>query len=224
MLLLADRQRVRSIWSYVYDNYYEKYDWLRIGGDDLLLIVENLRLYLESEENRAASNGGVYLHDGTETTQTPLFLGRQFAYMGDMNDIFISGESGYTMNKATLKTRVVDCLPNYSPHAHTFSEDTKVARLLRKKGIFPYETKDETGAERHMPFIPGNHFRYRILTDPAQKKRDWYAKYSINIKEGLAHCAARSVAFHYVKHHSMKRFFALLYGLCPKEYPPAVLS
>ena len=40
-------QKVRSMWSYVYDNYYEEYDWFHIGGDDLYLLVENLRLYLD---------------------------------------------------------------------------------------------------------------------------------------------------------------------------------
>jgi len=77
-------QKVRSMWSYVYDNYYEKYDWFHIGGDDLYVIVENLRLYLESEEIQTAQNGGIYLPLGNETTQTPLFMGRRFAYMGDM--------------------------------------------------------------------------------------------------------------------------------------------
>jgi glycoprotein-N-acetylgalactosamine 3-beta-galactosyltransferase len=75
-------QKVRSMWSYIYDNFYDDYDWFHIGGDDLYLIVENLRLYLESEEIRTAANGGIYLPNGDETTQTPLFLGRRFAYMG----------------------------------------------------------------------------------------------------------------------------------------------
>jgi hypothetical protein len=54
--------------------------------------VENLRYYLESEEIRTAANGGVFLPDGNESNkQTPLLLGRRFAYQGDMNDIFDSG-------------------------------------------------------------------------------------------------------------------------------------
>jgi glycoprotein-N-acetylgalactosamine 3-beta-galactosyltransferase len=208
-------QKVRSMWAYIYDNYYEKYDWFHIGGDDLYLIVENLRLYLESEEIRTASNGGIYLPDGTETMQTPLFLGRRFAYQGDMNDIFNSGGSGYTLNKAALKSIVVEGLPKIFPHAHTFSEDTMIARVLRQGfGVYPYETKDETGGERYMPFMPGHHYGYRMPADPSQ---DWYARYSINIKTGLDHCAARSVAFHYVKGTSMYRLHALLYHLCPDD-------
>lgn len=145
-------QKVRSMWSYVYDNYYEKYDWFHIGGDDLYLIIENLRLYLESEEILTAQNGGIYLPSGDEKTQTPLFLGRRFKYLGDPNDIFNSGGSGYTMNKAALKLLVVDGFPNYFPHLKTFSEDTMVARILRKMGVYPYDTKDEEGGERYNPF------------------------------------------------------------------------
>jgi glycoprotein-N-acetylgalactosamine 3-beta-galactosyltransferase len=207
-------QKVRSMWSYIYDNYYEKYDWFHIGGDDLYLIVENLRYYLESEEIRTASNGGIYLPDGTETVQTPLFLGRRFAYQGDMNDIFNSGGSGYTMNKAALKTLVVDAFPKYFQHAHTFSEDTMIAHIFRNFGIFPYETKDEAGGERYMPFMPGHHYGYRM---PEDHSKDWYARYSINIKEGVDHCAARSIAFHYIKGEAMTRIHALLYHFCPAD-------
>jgi len=208
-------QKVRSMWSYIYDNYYEKYDWFHIGGDDLFVLVENLRYYLESEEIRTASNGGMYLPEGNETMQTPLFLGRRFAYLGNMDEIFISGGSGYTMNKASLKLLVTELMPNYFPHRKTFSEDTMVAELLRKMSVFPYDTKDEAGGERYMPFDPANHLAYRLPKDPS--KGDWYVKYSIDIKEGYDHCAPESVAFHYIKGDLMTRLFALAYGLCPKQ-------
>mmetsp|Transcript_31738 Transcript_31738/g.41013 ORF Transcript_31738/g.41013 Transcript_31738/m.41013 type:complete len:200 (+) Transcript_31738:535-1134(+) len=199
------------MWSYVYDNYYEKYDWFHIGGDDLYLIVENLRLYLESEEIQLASNGGQYLPNGSEETQTPLFLGRRFAEGGSMDRIFISGGSGYTMNKATLKTLVVDGLPKCRPHMHTFSEDVMVANCLRQRNILPYDTKDEAGGERYMPFAPGHHLNYH---PPANPKDDWYSNYSINCKWGIDHCAAKSVAFHYIKGDLMRRMYAILYHYC----------
>lgn len=113
-------------------HFYPQYDYFHIGGDDLYLIVENLRLYLESEEIQLASNGGHTLPDGTEEMQTPLFMGRRFAEGGDREKMFISGGAGYTMNKATLKTLVVDGFPQYFPHMHTFSEDVMVATTLRK--------------------------------------------------------------------------------------------
>jgi hypothetical protein len=96
----------------------------------LFLLVENLRYYLESEEIRTAANGGIDLPHGNETKQTPLLLGRRFAYMGDMKNIFDSGGSGYTMNKAALKTLVVEGFPNYFPHMQTFSEGKSCSGIL----------------------------------------------------------------------------------------------
>eukprot|EP00984_Skeletonema_dohrnii_P038045 scaffold40836_cov122-Skeletonema_dohrnii-CCMP3373.AAC.1 len=61
-------QKVRAMWSYVYVNYFDSYDWFHIGGDDMYVLVENLRLYLESEEIETASNGG----------DQPLLLGQIF--------------------------------------------------------------------------------------------------------------------------------------------------
>jgi len=204
-------QKVRSMWSYIYDNYYEKYDYFHIGGDDLYLIVENLRLYLESEEIQLASNGGIDLPDGSEDTQTPLFMGRRFAEGGNRDRMFISGGSGYTMNKAALKTLVVDGFPNCFPHMHTFSEDVMVATCLRKMDILPYDTKDEAGGERYMPFQPGHHLTYR---PPKNPKDDWYSNYSVDCKWGIDHCAAKSVAFHYIKEDLMKRMHGILYHHC----------
>merc|ERR1719491_2284202 len=124
-------QKVRAIWKYVYDNYYEEgYDWFHIGGDDLYVLVENLRLYLESEEIQLAANGGEYLPTKKPTKQLPLFLGRRFKEQGNENRIFNSGGSGYTMNKAALKALVVDGFPTCMPHLHTFAEDVMVAQCF----------------------------------------------------------------------------------------------
>ena len=58
---------------------------------------------------------------------------------------------------------------------------------------------------------PGHHLSYVMPEDPS---KDWYARYSINIKTGLDHCAEQSVAFHYANHNLMLRMHALLYAKC----------
>jgi hypothetical protein len=76
-------QKVRSMWSYIYDNYYNDFDWFHIGGDDMWVIVENLREYLGSEEIQLAANGGLYLPTDSDTnnrTQTPLYLGSRWLH------------------------------------------------------------------------------------------------------------------------------------------------
>ena len=183
--------KVQSMWSYVYDNYYEDYDWFHIGGDDMYLLVENLRLYLESEEIQTAENGGIYKPNGLETSLRPLFLGRRFAKRGDQNDIFASGGPGYTMNKAALKTLVVDGFPVYFQNVTSSMEDVLVARTFRELGVAVYDTQDENGGERYMPLHPGKHYEYVLPENRVHNKRkDWYDRFSINIKEGKIGCAS----------------------------------
>jgi glycoprotein-N-acetylgalactosamine 3-beta-galactosyltransferase len=164
-------QKVRSMWSYIYDNYYNDYDWFHIGGDDLYLIVENLRLYVESDEIKLAANGGEFFPYGNETKQLPLFLGRRFMEQGNDKRIFNSGGSGYTMNKAALKGLVAYAFPKCMPHLHTFAEDVMVAQCFRNHlNVFPYDTKDENGGERYMPFAVSIHYQYLKL-DSKPKQR-----------------------------------------------------
>jgi hypothetical protein len=111
----------------------------------MYVIVDNLRLYLESDEIRAAANGGLRLPVGSETEQVPLYLGRPFANNGDKNDTYNTGGPGYTLNRAALKTLVVRGLPRYHTNTAWSAEDILVARVFREFGILPYDTRDEDG-------------------------------------------------------------------------------
>lgn len=148
------------------------------------------------------------------SSEMPLFLGRRFAEQGNRNRIFNSGGPGYTLNKAALKLLVAVAFPTCHVTTNTSAEDVMVAECFRRYGVFPYETKDEFGGERYMPFTPGHHYRYKI---PAMIKKgvDWYAQYSMDIQEGLDHCASDSIAFHYVTPALMRKMHALLYHYCP---------
>jgi glycoprotein-N-acetylgalactosamine 3-beta-galactosyltransferase len=200
-------QKVRSIWTYVYNHYYDMYDWFHIGGDDLFLIVENLRDYLESEEIRTAANGGIYLPDDDrlQEQQTPLYLGYKISMRGKRSDVFNSGGSGYTLNKAALKALVVEGFPNFYKHDRTSEEDVRVGRILRKLGIHPYKTKDENGGERYIPLMPAS--AYKLPT--------WVVRQSFNIKHGPEWISPKTISFHYVKGEAMRRLYGLLYRHCP---------
>ncbi|EED88781.1 hypothetical protein THAPSDRAFT_269773 [Thalassiosira pseudonana CCMP1335] len=194
-------QKVRSIWAYIYDNYYDVYDYFHIGGDDLYLIVENLRHYLESEEIQLASNGGQFLPNGYE------------------NKLYLGGGSGYTLNKAALKSLVVHGFPSCFPHEKTSAEDMMVSKCFEKIGIFPYDSKDETGAERYLQLAPGD----QCTLAPGEYGKDnklwWYHKFNEHDKEvkfGTDHCSANAVNFHYVNSDLMRRIHALLYRYCER--------
>ena len=57
------------------------------------------------------------------------------------------------LNKAATKALVVNAFPTCMPHYKTFAEDDVVAQCFRNKlQVFPFDTKDEDGGERYMPF------------------------------------------------------------------------
>ena len=146
----------------------------------------------------------------------PLYLGGRLAFLGDKDMIFNQGGGGYTLNKAALKTLVVDGIPNHYTGAQTFTEDVVMAKVFQRLGVYPYDTRDDNGAERYHPYSPGFHYDFRLPQDKLHNKM-WYAAYIIDdgsLKEGVDHCAEHSVSFHYIKVELMYRLYALLYGLC----------
>ena len=141
--------KVQAIWSYVYDHHYEDFDWFHIGGDDLYLLVENLRLFVESEEVQLLSNGGTYLPNGNEKYQFPISLGLRFT---QGRDIFNTGGSGYTMNKAALKTLVTKANSKDLSKASS-AEDLYLSRVLKRAAhLVPIDTCDEYNDPRYHHF------------------------------------------------------------------------
>ena len=203
-------QKVRAMWTYVYVNYFDAYDWFHIGGDDMYVIVENLRLYLESEEIVNASNGG----------ELPLLLGQQFYQDGNKSKAYVTGGGGYTLNKVALKT-LVTSFPNCAPHDVTSGEDLMITRCLQKQGIDAYWTTDAKGAERYNHVHPETDFNY----DPKKNPLFWYTYYTAhNENVGPERVVERPVSFHVkleagavekpTTEYSMKRIDAILYGHC----------
>lgn len=205
-------QKVKSIWYYVYMQYYEQYDWFHIGGDDMWILVENLMHYLNSPEIQNAQNG-----NGTLSTmyQRPLYLGSTFALYGKLRFQYNSGGPGYTLNKAALKLLVTRGLPKYFPNLVTNAEDVAIAFILKYLGVRPYPTVDAQRRQRYHHFPPGfysdkNHHHlpkwYLVNTSP------------FHYAQGNNSFSNTSIAFHYVQPNEMRRLHAIVYGLCnPKE-------
>jgi len=182
-------QKSRSIWKYVHHWYKDEFDWFLIGGDDMFIIVENLRKYLSSPEFK----------DKTK----PYFVGRRFKNLD--GTIFNSGGASYLLNAQALKIlgENIDssiCRPNM----RTFGEDVMLAKCLSKFNVLPIDTRNELGEERFHPLTPEHHLRYK-------KSNDWYFKYSFDLKYGMDCCSYDSVSFHYIKPALMKDIFHWLY-------------
>ena len=79
--------KVQSMLVYIYDNYFDDFDWFHIGGDDMMVLVPNLKSYLDSDDIRRAAD--LAIDENGTLTELPLLLGCLFAKNGDM---YISNE------------------------------------------------------------------------------------------------------------------------------------
>mmetsp|Transcript_28342 Transcript_28342/g.35044 ORF Transcript_28342/g.35044 Transcript_28342/m.35044 type:complete len:475 (+) Transcript_28342:112-1536(+) len=210
--------KVQAIWSNVYHHHYDDFDWFHIGGDDLYVLVENLRLYLESESVQLLENGGQYLPIGNELQQFPVALGLKLFENGKYSDQYNTGGPGYTLNKAALKALVLKS-PKYLLHAITSGEDVMVSQSLKQSvALLPYDTRDELDQPRYHHFRPDS--LYNMHDSESPYTMDWYKTFlrQPEIKEGLNCCSSKSVAFHYISSNLMKRMHAILYGYCGYSY------
>ena len=195
-------QKTRANWRYVYEYYRDDFDYFHFGGDDLFVLVSNLKAYLASPPVKARNDRG-----------EPLFLGRRFKLSGNEKNLFNSGGSGYTFNRQSLAL-LYDSLdePFCRPHLRGFYEDVMVAECFRNgpAHLLPMDTRDATGAERFHPFTPDHHLRAHHTPD------DWYTKYSFDLIEGEKYFSRQSTAFHYVKPDLMVHMDAILHR-CPSH-------
>jgi len=204
-------QKSRANWKYIYDNYFNEYEWFVFGGTDYYVIVENMRFYLESEEIQSLN-----------AKNTPLYMGRRFATGGNMDKQFNSGGPSYVLNKAALQLFIVNMEKEIcKPAASGSSEDVYIAACLKAVGnVLPYDTRDEKHRERFHPFTPGFAMFHKPPTEEkraemkaAGKKLDWYTVYSAwGHQTGLDCCNPHSIAWHYIKPDHLRQLDNLLYA------------
>jgi glycoprotein-N-acetylgalactosamine 3-beta-galactosyltransferase len=201
-------QKTKAIFTYMYDHYLDDYEWFFTGGDDVLLLVENLRLYLTSPAIAQAHARG-----------EPLYLGRRMKLDGNPRRLFNAGGPGYLLNRpALVKFREAVENPScWDPNHFVSDEDVNIAKCLEMKGVYPLDTRDGEGRERFMPFRPMTHWEIDV------NSQDWYNRYSIGLKsctertkgaKGAPCMSPNPISFHYMKGDIITHAYAAIYGLC----------
>ena len=197
-------QKVRSIWKFVGTHYLDDFDFFYLGGEDLFVIPQNLKWYLQQMLDQANS-----------TSEDDFYVGRRFK-----NDIYFnSGGAGYALSRGTLRKYVNKGWnhTNCSPDRRTSMEDVMIAACLQDVfNISLVDTRDDELRERFHPFTPEGHYRWRPL---AKSKSDWYRDYNTEwpplLKEMC--CSPESVSFHYVKQPAMVRHLYALLNTCSQR-------
>ncbi|OEU11205.1 hypothetical protein FRACYDRAFT_151906, partial [Fragilariopsis cylindrus CCMP1102] len=83
-------QKTRRIWKYVHDHFVEDYDYFYISGDDVYLLVNNFRSYIQNELELLVSD--------SDSVSVPRHFGSWLP-----SKSMIAGGPGYTLNKAALQ-------------------------------------------------------------------------------------------------------------------------
>jgi hypothetical protein len=140
-------QKTRSIVAFLYDHYTHEYDYFHIaGGDDMYMIVENLRNYLHLLESSTIIGG---------RNIRPMYLGLTVHFVGrfiGFEPPYNIGGPGYILNRLALQRLVTEALPTCRAEDVAYGEDLNVARCLFELGIYPIDTADV--AHRQPFFIP----------------------------------------------------------------------
>jgi hypothetical protein len=187
-------------------------DYFHIGGDDMYVIVPNLRHMLE-----------------TEARQHEHFFTGAWAKLGNFK--YMHGGPGYTISANTLRkffnesSNTMGDNKSYfdkcRPDAEVSYEDRVLSRCIFAMGVRPYDSRDlDTGRERYHVFNPDHLFNF----NPNTTKRGFYNLYTYHqqlprqtnySKLGLGAAATYSVAFHHIySPEYFARIHALLHGMC----------
>jgi hypothetical protein len=192
-------QKTRSILAYMYDNYYDDYDYFYLCGDDTHLIVENLRRYLYTVEQS---------HD---VSTEPLYMGMPYKKRA----LYNSGGAGYVLNRVALKRLVVDAFPKCLATKRESAEDRNVAICFKSLNIKPMHTVDAQGRQRFLGMPPnfigrfkGDHGFFKSIYAAWGEKYGWRTGHDI--------VSESSITFHMFRtHFLMKRHHAIIYNSCP---------
>ena len=207
-------QKVRSIWAYVRKHYSQDYDYFHLGGDDMYVIVENMRQFL----------AGLPI-------DRPLHLGQ---WVRQQNHPYVAGGGGYTLNRQALMELVDRSLPKC--HVDTIApyEDKLISQCLRDIGIYPHDARHfDTGQQRYHAAQPATIYKSRPKSGRGasfQARAQAYfeslphpsrlagTNETVGPQYGLDAAASDSVSFHNL-HHAvyMARVHAILHRTCPRD-------
>lgn len=157
-------QKVVSIVNFVVRYYRAQFDWFYLSGDDAYLIVENLKHFLSHDDavlRKRRRGEGIFLGQQFFLDKTSVFddTEREGVDRRRRRPTYNTGGAGYVLDGVSLEVlaRALAEDDHRDPcnrTVQTSAEDVYVANCLRRFGILPMETRDESGRERFHHFSP----------------------------------------------------------------------
>ena len=198
-------QKTRSMFAYMYDNYYDDFDFFWIGGDDVYMIVENMRNYLWKLLDSI----------GKERQKTDfLYLGHIIPRPGGT---YAGGGPGYVINKVALKRVITEVFPVCENVTEVSAEDRYFGGCLHKTlGISVNDTVDEEGRQIFTGMDPNYMATFDGRSGYFKRVYDfWGQKYGHKSRKDLVSNQAATI--HLIRPlFVQQRIHSILYRTCPK--------
>ena len=177
-------------------------------GDDVFLIVDNLRSFLSGPQVQRLLDGTqpIGFHkrlekkgwDFEKYPDRPLLLGQA---VPDRIFVFPGGGPGYTLNRAALDRFGKVCYPDYLPDGTDPREDLMIASCfadphLGTPQFYTSNTMDETGAIRYHFESAEFQSRLKILKATPWRALELQDKYGYKTLKGIDGASEESISFH----------------------------
>jgi len=218
-------QRVRAMFAYIYDNFLDddEYDYFHFCGDDVFMIVENMREFLSSPKVQNWESGDVDGNKNEENKERYFIAGFWMHWWNffPVGEFYLGGGSGYTLSKKALRAYVEGPLQTCNPYEDESSEDIYFARCVRQGLTSEFiDTRDDFGAHRYHQFNVSMHSEW-----PGERnwgvemnKILWYSLDHMEKQFGFPFVTKKkyisnsSVTFHrHTQNYNLRRMELLLY-------------
>ena len=144
-------QKTRAIWHYIYTHYYSDYDYIHLSGDDIYLIVPNLKyfLYKQQELDQQYSRST----PSSSTSAVDVFAGQ---WVRQKNRPYVGGGPGYTISRSVLQQYILYAYNDCYPDVTSSAEDRYFSLCLQKySNVSLTDTRDvETGEQTYHDVAP----------------------------------------------------------------------
>jgi hypothetical protein len=125
-------QKTRAIWKYIYTTRsYHEYDYIHLSGDDVYILVPNLKHFLQQE-------------GGNSLTPVSVFAGQ---WIRQRHRPYVGGGPGYTLSRRALHQYMQTwdtCYPNITSSA----EDRYMSLCMKAAQVPLTDTRDVSTGEQ----------------------------------------------------------------------------
>eukprot|EP00980_Cylindrotheca_fusiformis_P012525 scaffold3079_cov119-Cylindrotheca_fusiformis.AAC.1 len=206
--------KIRAMWFYVYQNFLSDFDIFHIGGDDMYVIPENLKLLAS-----------------TYPLDQAVYLGASIPNYKNPKRRFCGGGAGYTLSRPAIQLLVQRFTNGECPKAVASDEDVRIGRCLEDVGVKCQDTNDELeevryhhlDAHYHAAWIPARHALWNW------EKLQFFHGIRGNQSQ-LGQISRTSTTFHLDKttvrslsrDRGIRRYHAILWDLCGNDFSARV--